>query len=161
MADPTEHWLRQLGLEEYAGIFAEQRIDQEVLPHLTDGDLEKLGIPLGPRKKLLRAIEGLEADSAPSSGRLDTQSQAPDSSHAERRQLTVMFCDLVGSTELSQRLDPEDLREINRAYQDLCKNTLESYEGTIARYMGDGVLAYFRLPTGPRRRCGTGDSGEP
>ncbi|NCF82294.1 MAG: AAA family ATPase [Proteobacteria bacterium] len=146
MADPTEHWLRQLGLEEYAGIFAEQRIDQEVLPHLTDGDLEKLGIPLGPRKKLLRAIEGLEADSAPSSGRPDTQSQAADSSQAERRQLTVMFCDLVGSTELSQRLDPEDLREINRAYQDLCKNTLESYEGTIARYMGDGVLAYFGYP---------------
>ena len=146
MADPTEHWLRQLGLEEYAGIFAEQRIDQEVLPHLSDGDLEKLGIPLGPRKKLLRAIEGLEADAPPSSGRLDTPSQAADSSHAERRQLTVMFCDLVGSTELSQRLDPEDLREINRAYQDLCKNALEPYEGYIARYMGDGVLAYFGYP---------------
>jgi class 3 adenylate cyclase/predicted ATPase len=146
MANRTEHWLRQLGLEEYAAVFAEQRIDHEVLAELTDGDLERIGIPLGPRKKLLKAIGALIAQSPPPSGGLDTAASAPDSSHAERRQLTVMFCDLAGSTELSRRLDPEDLREINRAYQDLCKSTLESYEGYIARYMGDGVLAYFGYP---------------
>jgi class 3 adenylate cyclase/predicted ATPase len=143
MTDRIADWLQRIGLAEYAAVFAEQRIDHEVLADLTDGDLEKIGIPLGPRKKILRGIEALAAQSpaAPASG--------PDASevpHAERRQLTVMFCDLAGSTELSQRLDPEDLREINRAYQDLCKQTLESYEGYVARYMGDGVLAYFGYP---------------
>jgi class 3 adenylate cyclase/predicted ATPase len=141
MGQRVEDWLRGLGLEELGALFAEQRIDQEVLPDLTGDDLEKLGIPLGHRKKLLKAIAALEVDSPAAS-----TADSPESPHAERRQLTVMFCDLVGSTELSQRLDPEDLREINRAYQDLCKEALESYEGYIARYMGDGVLAYFGYP---------------
>jgi len=141
MGEHIEDWLRRLGLEEHAGVFAEQRIDREVLPDLTGDDLEKLGIPLGHRKKLLKAIEALDGEAPEAPG-----ADAPEAPHAERRQLTVMFCDLVGSTELSQRLDPEDLREINRAYQDLCKETLETYEGYIARYMGDGVLAYFGYP---------------
>jgi len=146
MTDRIQQWLQSIGLEEYAGIFAEQRIDREVLPDLSDGDLEKLGIPLGPRKKLLRAIDALTPELQAPSGGADASPQAPDASRAERRQLTVMFCDLAGSTELSQKLDPEDLREINRAYQDVCKETLETYEGYIARYMGDGVLAYFGYP---------------
>ncbi len=145
--DPIAAWLRQIGLEEYAGVFAEQRIDEDVLAELSDADLEKIGIPLGPRKKLLRAIQALGAASLSAAARADAgRPAAPEAARAERRQLTVMFCDLVGSTELSQRLDPEDLREVNRAYQDLCKATLESFEGYIARYMGDGVLAYFGYP---------------
>jgi class 3 adenylate cyclase/predicted ATPase len=136
-----EDWLRRLGLEEHAGLFAEQRIDREVLPDLSAEDLEQLGIPLGHRKKLLKAIAALSGDAEE-----ELEADSPEAADAERRQLTVMFCDLVGSTALSQRLDPEDLREINRAYQDLCKETLESYEGYIARYMGDGVLAYFGYP---------------
>ena len=141
MGNRTEEWLRSIGLEEHAALFSEQRIDHDVLPDLTDADLEKLGIPLGHRKKLLKAI-----------GETDWEAHSPapapgaDAGQAERRQLTVMFCDLVGSTAMSQKLDPEDLGEVNRAYQDLCKRTLESYGGYIARYMGDGVLAYFGYP---------------
>ena len=146
MADSIAEWLQRMGLEEYSALFAKQRIDQEVLPDLTDADLEKIGIPLGPRKKLLKAIEALAPRSSPAPARRDSEAGSQDAPRAERRQLTVMFCDLVGSTELSHRLDPEDLREVNRAYQDLCKTTLEFFEGYIARYMGDGVLAYFGYP---------------
>ncbi len=140
MVDGIGEWLRELGLGDFTALFVEQQIDREVLPDLTDGDLEKIGIPLGPRKKLLRAIAALA--SAPT----QPPSNAGTGAQAERRQLTIMFCDLAGSTELSQMLDPEDLREVNRAYQDLCKQTLERYDGYIARYMGDGVLAYFGFP---------------
>ena len=136
-------WLEALGLVEYEKLFATQRIDYEVLPELTDADLKDLGIPLGPRKKLLKAISKLTSDPISTETHEATAVSIPD---AERRQLTVMFCDLVGSTELSQILDPEDMREVNRAYQDACKNAIERYEGYVARYMGDGVLAYFGYP---------------
>src|SRR4051794_16985246 len=112
-----ERWLVGLGLGKYAALFAGAEIDADVLPDLTEADLEKLGVPLGPRKKLLRAIAALGKRDA------DARTMAPQAtsqSEAERRQLTVLFCDLVGSTELSQRLDPEDLREVMRAYQDTC-----------------------------------------
>ena len=138
--------MEELGLGQFASVFAEQQIDHEVLPDLTDEDLEKLGIPLGPRKKILKAIEELERGLATPLPEKTPTAATPDTSHAERRQLTVMFCDLVGSTELSQKLDPEDLREVNRAYQDTCKAAIERYEGYVARYMGDGVLAYFGYP---------------
>ncbi len=150
MSDDLSLWLRQLGLAQYETVFAEQQIDREVLPQLTDADLKELGIPLGPRKKLLKAIAALQSDSNES--RLSDvatnrpASLLPESTEAERRQLTVMFCDLAGSTELSQRLDPEDLRELNLAYQDACKAAIERYEGYVARYMGDGVLTYFGYP---------------
>ena len=143
MSNEITAWLEALGLVEYEKLFATQRIDYEILPELTDADLKDLGIPLGPRKNLLKAISKLTPDTASTETHETTEVSIPD---AERRQLTVMFCDLVGSTELSQILDPEDMREVNRAYQDACKNAIERYEGYVARYMGDGVLAYFGYP---------------
>jgi len=130
----VSRWLEELGLGQYAVTFAENDIDEDVLADLADGDLEKLGVTLGHRKKILRGIAMLHAE------------KSPPQPAAERRQLTVMFCDLAGSTELSRRLDAEDLREINRAYQDACREAIESFGGFVARYMGDGVLAYFGYP---------------
>src|SRR6516162_8242312 len=108
-------WLRSLGLGQYEALFRASEIDADFLPELTDADLEKLGVPLGHRKRLLRAISGLTAavTSAPPSA----STAATPRDAAERRQLTVMFCDLVGSTALSARFDPEELREEIRAYQ--------------------------------------------
>ena len=146
-------WLEELGLGRYAETFAENDVDLDVLPDLGEGDLEKLGVSLGHRKKLLRAIAAL-ADVGPRQS--DTVEPTPDTdgvspradtpSEAERRQLTVMFCDLVGSTELSTRFDPEDLQEVIRAYQDACAKVIAEYDGYIAKFMGDGVLVYFGWP---------------
>jgi hypothetical protein len=101
MSDNITKWLEELGLGRFASVFAEQQIDHEVLPELTDEDLEKLGIPLGPRKKLLKAIGELQRGLATPLPESVLHTATLDTSHAERRQLTVMFCDLVGSTELS------------------------------------------------------------
>jgi len=147
----VRQWLESLGLGQYAEAFSENDIDNELLSDLTDEDLDKLGVgSLGHRKKLLKAISSLtsQGSSQPDSG---GDSESADSEHAqvgqaERRQLTVMFADLVGSTQLSQELDPEDLRDLNRAYQDAAKTAIETFGGYIARYMGDGVLAYFGYP---------------
>lgn len=147
MSDRVTRWLEELGLGRYADAFAEQEVAYDDLGDLTDADLKELDIPLGPRKRLLRAIEQLDSGPAPKDHLRESSSrQWPKSDNAERRQLTVMFCDLADSTELSQRLDPEDLREVNRGYQDACKRAIERYEGYVARYMGDGVLAYFGYP---------------
>jgi class 3 adenylate cyclase len=138
-------WLEKLGMSEYAERFAENRIDLGVLPDLTDQDLEKLGVLLGDRRRMLRAIRGLAGDNTvlPHSPAV-TEARPQDS--AERRQLTVMFCDLVGSTALSARLDPEDLRGIIGEYQRCCAVLVERNGGFVAKYMGDGVLAYFGYP---------------
>jgi class 3 adenylate cyclase len=135
-------WLRSLGLEEHEAVIRQNKIDDEVLSELTEGDLEKLGIPLGHRKRLLKAIRSLgAATAAPAS------TSAPGGvKTAERRHLTVMFCDLVGSTALSARLDPEDMREIVGAYHRCCAEQVAKAGGFIAKYMGDGVLAYFGYP---------------
>lgn len=130
-------WLQTLGMSEYAERFAENRIDASVLCDLTDEDLKELGVVLGDRRKLLRAIAALDGPSA--------VPPAPQSA-AERRQLTVMFCDLVGSTALSARLDPEDLRDIIETYHRCCAMTVERNGGFVAKYMGDGVLVYFGYP---------------
>ncbi len=141
MSDHVSKWLEQLGLEQYASNFTDNDIDAQLLAQLADTDLKEIGISsLGHRKKLLGAIEILVQ-----AGPVATATITPKD-EAERRQVTVMVCALVGSTELSQRLDPEDLREVNRAYQDACKTAIERYEGYVARYMGDGVLAYFGFP---------------
>jgi class 3 adenylate cyclase len=138
-------WLRGLGLGQYEAAFRESEIDADVLPELTETDLEKLGLPLGPRKRILKAIANLGgAEKALGEGSLSAPPPAGDG--AERRQLTVMFCDLVGSTALSARLDPEDLREIIGAYHRCCANMVERNGGFVAKYMGDGVLAYFGYP---------------
>src|SRR5262252_6294854 len=134
------NWLKSLGLGEYAQRFAENRIDASVLRDLTDQDLEKIGIPLGHRKKMLRAIAelgGVTPQAVTGPNRQDT---------AERRHLTVMICDLVGSTALSTRLDPEDMRAVMDAYHAACARIMLAYDGFLAEFRGDGILAYFGYP---------------
>ncbi|MHA1153158.1 MAG: AAA family ATPase, partial [Alphaproteobacteria bacterium] len=147
MTSDIDHWMKGLGLSKYSEIFAENEVDLEVLPDLTEQDLKDLGIPLGHRKKLLKAIAAL-SEGAEQVGHAAKPAAAspPAPAEAERRQLTVMFCDLVGSTELSTRFDPEDLREVIRAYQGACAKVIAQYNGYIAKYMGDGVLVYFGYP---------------
>ena len=149
MAAPTaaindlKEWLQGLGLEKYADAFAREEIELEVIAELTDTDLQSLGIPMGPRKQILRAIDQLKQAS--------TSAAAPpvprNVEEPERRQLTVMFCDLVGSTALSRRLDPEDMRDLIRAYQDLVVEHVARFDGHIASFAGDGVKVYFGFPT--------------
>ena len=136
-------WLRGLGLAQYEQVFRENAIDATILPELTADDLKDLGVTLvGHRRKLLAAIAALrgQGNSAPYAR------EVADASTAERRQLTVMFCDLVGSTALSMRLDPEDLREVVGAYHRGVAEVVRSFDGFVAKYMGDGVLAYFGYP---------------
>ena len=137
-------WLRGLGLERYEALFRASEIDADILPELTEIDLEKLGVPLGHRKRLLRAISGLAAAETSAAPSASTGAKPHDA--AERRQLTVMFCDLVGSTAVSTRLDPEELREEIRAYQNTVSGVVARYDGFVAKFMGDGVLAYFGYP---------------
>src|SRR5207237_836789 len=132
-------WLRGLGLEQYEPAFRANEIDARVLPSLTAEDLKDLGVTLvGHRRRLLDAIAELGPDASP----------APRSApaEAERRQLTVMFCDLVGSTALSTRLDPEALREVIGAYHRAVAEIVAGFDGFVSRYMGDGVLIYFGYP---------------
>ena len=128
-------WLKTLGMSEYAERFAENRIDLSVLPDLTDQDLEKLGVVLGDRRKMLRAIAKLEAQRGAEATSITAQASVGPSSldAAERRQVTVMFSDLVGSTALSARMDPEDLREVISAYSALWGLCGEVYGQTLTR----------------------------
>ncbi len=145
MPDSIRDWLGSLGLSEYVAAFAENKIEFAHLSDLTEGDLRELGVAaMGHRKTLLRAIADL-SDAGPVSVESASQPEATIA-EAERRQLTVMFCDLAGSTALSTRLDPEDYREIIRAYQDACASVIARYDGYVAKFMGDGVLAYFGWP---------------
>jgi class 3 adenylate cyclase/predicted ATPase len=139
-------WLRGLGLEQYANAFRENAIDTEVLRDLTADDLRELGVgPIGHRRRLLTAIAALRGG-APETVTEPEPAAAAIAGEAERRQLTVMFCDLVGSTPLSTRFDPEDLREIVGAYQRSVADTVARFAGFVAKYMGDGVLVYFGYP---------------
>ena len=141
-------WLEKLGLGQYAQRFAENDIDFATLRDLIDQDLEKIGVAsLGHRRKLLRAIGELD----PVSHAATAASPEPVSQDtAERRQVTVMFSDLVGSTALSARMDPEDLREVISAYQKCVAETVGRFGGFVAKYMGDGVLSSLRVPPGSR-----------
>jgi class 3 adenylate cyclase/predicted ATPase len=139
-------WLRGLGLEQYAPAFRDNDVDAEVLPELTSDDLISIGVTsVGHRRKLLAAIALLGA-ATPAGTVMEAPRTAPAPADAERRQLTVMFCDLVGSTELSARLDPEDLREVIAAYHHAVANVVRGLDGFVAKYMGDGVLVYFGYP---------------
>jgi predicted ATPase/class 3 adenylate cyclase len=138
-------WLNKLGVSEYAERFAENDIEIDILPELTDHDLERLGVSLGHRRRILRAIRELGGSPQVVSQTAAAASPAPHDS-AERRQLTVMFCDLVGSTALSAKLDLEDLRAIIADYHRCCTELVECNGGFVARHMGDGVLAYFGYP---------------
>lgn len=138
-------WLEKHNIGALADVLIEHEVDLDILPELQDSDLANIGLALGPRKKLLRAIRtlgGTHEDNPISK----SAHQMHTSGEPERRQLTVMFADLMGSTELSQQLDPEDLRDINLAYQDAATKAIQRYSGFVARYMGDGLLAYFGYP---------------
>jgi class 3 adenylate cyclase len=147
-------WLRKLGLERYEEAFRENEINAEILPKLTADDLKDIGVTIvGHRRRMLDAIARLRAaraldasDPAASStlaAIIDSESVRPE---AERRQLTVLFVDLVGSTALSARLDPEAMGELIRTYQKKAAEEVARFEGHVAKYMGDGVLAYFGRP---------------
>jgi class 3 adenylate cyclase len=145
-------WLRSLSLEEYETAFRENKVDATVLPKLTAEDLKDLGVQaVGDRRKLLDAIAALRNDASIETLSVDvaTTSSAPSThpeDRAERRQVTVMFSDLVGSTALSARMDPEDLRKIISTYQKCIAETVQRFGGFVAKYMGDGVLVYFGYP---------------
>ena len=141
-------WLRSLGLSRYEEAFREAEIGPDVLPDLTDSDLEKLGVPLGDRKRLLKAI----ASFGPAHMVAEPRGPSPTPSStdaAERRQLTVMFCDLVGSTALSARLDPEDMREVIAAYQKCVSETVRRFGGFVANIWATACscISAIRRPT--------------
>ena len=149
-------WLESLGLARYAPAFRENDIDTEVLPSLTADDLIGLGITsIGHRRKLLEAIAALRAGA--SSDPVPGPMPPPlGDLGAERRQLTVMFCDLVGSTALSARLDPEDLRDVIGRYQACVAETASRLDGFVAKLHGRWRARLLRLPARPRGRCGAG-----
>ena len=136
-------WLASLGMSEYAGRFAENAIDLSVIHDLTEQDLTDIGVKLGHRRKLLRAIADLQHPIAAAQG---PAPRAPAKDGAERRELTVMFCDLVGSTSLTSRLDPEDMRQVIQGYQGCMSEIISRRQGMVARYQGDGALVYFGYP---------------
>src|SRR5262245_23448500 len=135
-------WLASIGLSEYAQRFADNGIDLSVIRDLTEQDLKDLGVLLGHRRKILRAIAELPAASAPT----ETGTEPALRDEPERRHLTVMICDLVGSTALSARLDPEDMRAVIDAYHAACARITLNYDGFLAEFRGDGILAYFGYP---------------
>jgi class 3 adenylate cyclase/predicted ATPase len=153
MNDHVSAWLDNLGLDIYREPFQHNAITWDVLPELNEGDLEAMGVLLGHRKKLLRAIAQLSPSADVMSPRSipvgvipEEQPFPPERDQAERRQLTVMFCDLVDSTALSRRLDPEDLQDVIRRFLDACSQEIGRLNGYIAKYMGDGMLVYFGYP---------------
>jgi class 3 adenylate cyclase len=149
----VRNWLLENGFERFADLFEENEIDGEVLFDLTDGDLKDLGLALGPRKKLLKALadneagDGLQSTATPESRPARAPAgHSPVAQDAERRHLTVMFVDLVGSTALAGRIDPEDMRDVIIGFQNAVAGVVTRFEGQVAKYMGDGVLCYFGWP---------------
>src|SRR5262249_10679458 len=136
-------WLASIGLSEYAQRFADNAIDLSVIRDLTEQDLKDLGVLLGHRRKILRAIAELDG-AAPAPIEIATEPVARD--EAERRHLTVMICNLVGSTALSARLDPEDMHAVIDAYHAACARITRTYDGFLGEFRGDGILAYFGYP---------------
>jgi class 3 adenylate cyclase len=139
MRDIAE-WLASIGLSEYAQRFADNAIDLSVVRDLTEQDLKDLGVLLGHRRKILRAIAELEGVAPPPT---ETATEPVLRVEPERRHITVMICDLVGSTALSVRLDPEDMRAVIDAYHAACARITRTYDGFLAQFRGDGILAYF------------------
>ena len=139
-------WLARHGLEKYTQVFAESAVGLDVLPQLTEADLKDLGIPLGDRKRILAAIESQETaapETAPPRSGPPRSSPVPQ---VDRRQVTILFCDLVGSTALSQKLDPETLRDLMHEYREACAAIVQKYNGHVAQYLGDGLMIYFGWP---------------
>lgn len=140
-----EQWLATLGLKQYANTFRFNDIDTRALAYLNEEDLKELGVSLGHRRILLAAIQTLDAES-PVVQPLASQPGGSSSTEPERRQLTVLFCDIVDSTEITRRLGPEEMRELLRRYHNLVGDSVRRYQGYIARFVGDGILAYFGWP---------------
>jgi class 3 adenylate cyclase len=138
-------WLARIGLARLEMTFRDNGIDLDVISSLTDDDLKELGLTLGDRKRVLAALSAPPQASAPAAVARPEPTPGPQA-EAERRQLTVLFCDLAGSTALSARLDPEDMREVIRAYQGACAAVIAHHDGFVAKFMGDGLLAYFGYP---------------
>jgi class 3 adenylate cyclase/tetratricopeptide (TPR) repeat protein len=158
----VDKWLEDIGLGQYVELFAQNHIDFDILPDLSDADLAQLGVTLGDRKRLIRAIARLAEAYAPARAEppAEPATTVPIRREGERRQLTVMFCDMVGSTALSARMDPEDLREVIRRYQETCAEVIGRFDGYIGHYVGDGILVYFGFPQAheddPRRAVQAG-----
>ena len=154
MTDLVKEWLENLALGQYADAFAENDVSLDLLPKLTSDDLKEIGVgSVGHRRRLLDALAILRAGTASSAATIPPAPKVPGEEaprearqQAERRQLTIMFCDLVGSTERSRRLDPEDMREVVLAYQNVAANGIRRFDGHVAKFMGDGVMAYFGYP---------------
>ena len=144
------NWLKQFGLEALCGVLADNDVDLDILPDLTEADFVKLGISLGHRRKLIKAIASLHGAPVKAAEAVaDTPATPPKAaatSEAERRQVTVLFSDLVGSTALATALDPEDMSDLIKRYQDACAGAIARFDGYIAKFLGDGVLAYFGYP---------------
>src|SRR6266436_5000576 len=132
-------WLGSLGLDQYEALFREHEIEADILPELTDQHLRDIGVPLGHRLRMLRAIRQLAAEARPGS-------ELRPQENPERRQLTVMFCDLVGSTALTAQLDPEDMADLIRAFQGAVATTVARFDGHVAKWMGDAAMVYFGYP---------------
>jgi class 3 adenylate cyclase/tetratricopeptide (TPR) repeat protein len=144
---PFGTWLAEIGLGRYDAVFASNEIDFDVIRSLSDTDLRELGLALGDRKRLLQAVARLDQQPDTVVPPLPPATVSePASPNGERRQLTVMFCDLVGSTALGERLDPEELRSLLHAYRTVCGEVIGRYDGFVARYVGDGILTYFGWP---------------
>jgi class 3 adenylate cyclase len=143
-------WLNELDLDRYAQTFAENHVEYTTLSDLTENDLKNLGVSLGHRKRMLRAIEAMtlpdESDKSSVSSTKTGALPHLQRREAELRQITVMFCDLVGSTQLSGKLEPEDLQIILEAYRNACRAAISRYDGRVAGNFGDGVMAYFGWP---------------
>ncbi|HYZ25208.1 MAG TPA: adenylate/guanylate cyclase domain-containing protein, partial [Rhodopila sp.] len=149
-------WLRTLGLERYEAVFRENAVSADLIPSLTAEDIKDLGITaVGDRRRLMDAIAKLHrkgelalhvSTGDPATGFADEVPDRTPQSAAERRQVSVMFCDMMDSTQLSTRLDPEDLSAVIRSYQSIVATTIAHFDGFIARYVGDGVLIYFGYP---------------
>jgi class 3 adenylate cyclase len=152
-------WLETVGLTQYAEAFESSDVDLDVLSSLNEVDLEKLGVSLGHRKRMLRALAEIQTDAndvAATIGPIPATNaplakspsaiEVTSAESGERRQLTVMFCDLVGSTALSEKLDPEELSALLHDYRTRCGEVIARYDGFVARYVGDGILTYFGWP---------------
>ena len=143
------HWLAGIGLEQYAGVFAENDIELDVLDELSEEDLKELGLSLGHRKRLLKALRAPDmgaGDASATEHQAGTHAPPEGAPTAEKRFLSLMFCDLADSTRIAAALDMEDTHALNRAYQDACAQAIHAHHGYVARYMGDGILAYFGYP---------------
>lgn len=147
MADSIAQWLDGLGLGQYAQAFAENDIEFANLSRLTEDDLKELGMSIGHRRSFQAAVENLSTAESPAVGGAPTAAATEQRTGAQRRQLTVLFCDLVGSTERATSLDPEEMRDLLLTYQQACSTVIARYDGFVAKFMGDGVYAYFGYPT--------------